>query len=359
MNASGAWRSIVFGSFLSLAALVYGQSPSERATGQSASPFIIRIDQSLLEPLRSQEIDHRAEVDQIVLGTRAVGESHTIGKIDVEMVSDHEDVKFNVKFHGRTQTRTTGYNGPALIYSRTRTDFVCTRQVTLDPDQGFVASPCKLQAETTLVYEGFGSSRQGLGSRLIARVAQRRANELHAAALQIAARDNREEVRRAFDDRLDRQLVSLNRELALVRYVNAALSQNSKPRLLARSGSNCIFIGLGRGNSLRPAMAPPQRDDAAPIEIWIHPAVLGDRARTMVRLMERLESRIVPDPSPLAVSHLSIGSEKDSTGPLGVEVYEGWIVVSLRGEEPILASIRKVREEAQPPAVSRVPLSQR
>ena len=143
-------------------------------TENPAYPLVIRIDHSALDPLEAREINHHGPVDSVVLGTHAVGESHTQGAISVLMIPDRNDASFDLSFQGRTHVSTVGANGPALICSHTDTDFVCTRQVSFHPRQGFVAVASTVVADTQLVYDGFGSSRGRLGRRLIGRVAERR-----------------------------------------------------------------------------------------------------------------------------------------------------------------------------------------
>src|SRR5581483_11987150 len=89
-----------------------------------AYPLVLRIDQLALDRLTAREIDDRGHVDHVVLGTHAVGKSHTQGLISVQMVPDRKDASVDVIFQGRTHASTVGAHGPALIYSHTDTDFV-------------------------------------------------------------------------------------------------------------------------------------------------------------------------------------------------------------------------------------------
>jgi hypothetical protein len=359
MNSQRAVAISVLLFTLIVPAALLGEPPKDvqLATAETAaatsllSPLVIRIDQSILEPLQSQDVDQKGRVDQVVLGTRAIGESHTIGKIDVAKMADRDDGAFTVKFTGQTATRTTGYNGPAIIYSRTHTDFVCTREVTFDPVKGFIAAPCQLQARTTLTYEGFGSSRSGLGSRLIARIAHRRADDAHAAAHQIAARDNREEIRKAFDDRLDRQLIAINKELAVVRYAAAILRPNSPPRLAARTCSGCILIGLAEEGSSRQLQAElPPNKEAAAMEVWLHPSLLGDQATLLVGLIESFENRVAPAASPLLVADLQSQAMEDKIKLYDLKLCGGWIVVAFG--ESAARPMLMAEDESQPQTVA-------
>src|SRR4051794_18686467 len=120
MNAQRT-RSILIFLWSAAAPLsVFAAPPIDNATVEKAegphSPLIVRIDESVLQPLQSQEINHVGRVDRVILGTRAIGDSHTTGKIDVDQVPGRDDGAFTVKFTGHTTSRTVGYNGPARIY---------------------------------------------------------------------------------------------------------------------------------------------------------------------------------------------------------------------------------------------------
>ena len=147
--------------------------PAARTTAPPAYPLVIRIDHIALELLSTNKVDEWGRVDDVVLGTHAVGKSHTQGSITGLMTPDRNDASFDIVFQGRTHSTTVGTNGPALIYSHTDTDFVCTRPITFHARQGFVAAPCKIVAHTNVVYDGFDSSRGRLGHRLISRIARR------------------------------------------------------------------------------------------------------------------------------------------------------------------------------------------
>ena len=235
-------------------------SPPAHATEHPAYPLVIRIDHSALAPLEAREINHRGRVDTVVLGTHAVGESHTRGAISVLMIPDRNDASFDLRFQGRTHVSTVGTNGPALIYSHTDTDFVCTRQISFHPRQGFVAVASTVVADTQLVYDGFGSSRGRLGRRLISRVAERRAGESQEEARQIAARDTEHKLLQAFDKRLNAQLTTMNQSMNVARYVNLFMGEASAMQLSARSSKDCIYVGVGhKGSPARLTAIPPRR----------------------------------------------------------------------------------------------------
>ena len=181
-------------------------SPNTATTERPAYPLVVRIDQTALNPLAAQEIKRRGRVDMVVLGTHAVGESRAQGAISVHLIPDRDEASFDLRFRGRTHSKAVGTNGPALIYCHADTGFACTRPVSFDPTRGFVAEAGTIVANTTLVFDGFGSSRGLLGRRLISCVAEQRTGELREQARQIAARDTEHKLLSAFDKQVNTQL---------------------------------------------------------------------------------------------------------------------------------------------------------
>ena len=308
-------------------------SPPAHTTEYPAYPLVIRIDHSVLDPLAAGEINHRGHVDSVVLGTHAVGESQTQGAISVLMISDRNDASFDLRFQGRTHVSTVGVNGPALIYSHTDTDFVCTRQMSFHPRRGFVAVASTVVADTQLVYDGFGSSRGRLGRRLISLVAERRAGESQEEARTIAARDTEHELLKAFDKRLNAQLTTLNQRINVARYMNLFMGGASAMQLSARSSKDCIYVGVGRkGSPARLTAIPPRRVAVAPIEIGVHSALLGGNLAKLLRLFEN--KTVLPQPSRQEILRALSIPDEESARIVDVSVHDGWFVFGLQNETP-------------------------
>jgi len=280
---------------------------SATGTAKPEFPLMVRIDDKALDPLREKNIQHRGRVDRIILGTRAIGTSSTTGAINVEIIPDRDDASFTIRCHGQTQTQTSGNNGPAIIRSRTFTEFECARRVVFDPRTGLVAGPTTMDARTTLVYDGFDTNR-GLGRRLITRVAERRANQQYELVRVIVQRDNMAEVRQAFDKHLDQQLASINAQLDIPRYVNLLFGPTSNLHLATHSCKDCILVGIGKGESpSRLVTQLPERTKSAPIEIWVHNSLFGESMVGLAAILEKIEDRILPAATKLQVVQLMLG----------------------------------------------------
>ena len=306
-------------------------SPAQLTTARPAYPLVIRIDQTALDPLTDREIHRRGRVDKVVMETHAIGESRTQGAISVLLTPDRDEASFDLGFRGWTHTSTVGTNGPALIYSHTDTNFVCTRPISFDPTQGFVAGTTTIVANTKLVYDGFGSARGGLGSRLISRVAERRAGESQEQARQIAARDNEQELRSAFDKRVNTQLAAMNQKLNIVLFKNLFVGDGPAVQLAARSSKDCIHIGIGKpGSPARLTAIPPRRELVAPIEIWVHSTMLGEPVTQPLPLVENKTG--LPQTLRTEILRALLGPPTEVGGLIDLAVYDGWIVIGLQNK---------------------------
>jgi hypothetical protein len=336
------------------------RSPAADATALPEYPLVIRVDHTELELLAANQVDEWGRVDQVMLGTHAVGKSHTQGAISVQMVPDRKDASFDVVFQGRTHVATVGTHGPALICSHTDTDFVCTRPITFHARGGFVAAECKILANTNVVFDGFGSSRGWLGHRLISRIARRRADESLGQVRQIAARLNEAELRKAFDKRLDTQLAAMNQKMNLVKYVNLFTGQDSV-QLATKSSKDWICIGVGpAGSAGRLTGNLPDRGVVAPIEIWVHQAILGD---PVAKFLHLAENTVIPQSSRSKVlTALAIG-EAEAAGIHEIAVCGDWLVLGLQNDPspnpPSAITQSAVSAPAKPLDASTLPHSER
>lgn len=339
---------LVCGLFLQVQVTVEGQerttapekSPDATPT-QPAFPLVVRIDDKALDPLREKDIRHQGPVERVILGTQAVGTCFTTGGINVKIVPREEEASIIIRFRGQTRTKTTGYNGPAIIYSHTDTEFECARQVVFQPRIGLVAGEPTIDARTALVYDGFDANRR-LGKRLISRVARQRAEEQHEEARAIAHQENTKGVCLAFEKKLDAQLASINRQLDIARYVNALFGPTSQPRLVTGSCSDCILVGFGNEqSSQRLVDLLPAREKTSPIEIWVHSSLLGERFANVAAVAEKFEDHVLPSAAQLQILQVILGPSPAAETSLKVNFEKGWVVLGLPSDQhtPLTATL--------------------
>jgi hypothetical protein len=318
-----------------------GASTADQAKGP-AYPLVVRIDQRALESMAAQKIDQRDKIDMTVLGTHTVGNSRTRGAISVESIPDQDDASFDLVLRGSTRARTTGTNGPALIYSHADTNFVCERPITFDASKGFVAGASKVTSKTKLTYDGFGSSRGVLGRQLISRVAEKRAGGVKNEAERIAARTNERGVLAAFDKAVNAQLASMNKKLNIALYKNMFLGEGNPVQLAARSSEECIHIGIGHeGDPAQLTEIPPRRETTAPFEIWIHLSNPAEPVGKLVNLQK--DTGLLPEALAHEIRQILLVPNSESGKFIDLAVQDGWIVLGLRSETLEVAQTAKRR----------------
>jgi hypothetical protein len=292
-------------------------------------PLVVRVDKSALQPYTDSERDQDFPVDKWVLGAHAVGDSRTVGQVRGELLPDSQEASFDIVFRGHTVSNTASRNDPAIVYSRTFTNFVLRQRIVFDPREGFmmVGEPT-VEGDTKLVYDRFASTRQ-LGRRIITRIAQRQAEKLREPARRIADRDNKQEVRDHFAAEVSKQVKAANEGLGIVNYVNEFLGKDSKLQLHAKSTPDFIYIGLGtEGEKYAPMVEmPAPRGKPAPIEFWVHSSILSAPVATVIKLL-------TPDmPLPLLAQTNILGAlSAPLAGPatqIDVDLRDGWLVLGL------------------------------
>ena len=314
-------------------------SPRAISAKDPVYPLVIRIDHTALASLEASSVDDRSRVDRIVLGTHAVGESRTRGVISVHMVPNADAASFDVSFKGQVHVCTVGTNGPALIYSHSDTDFLCTRRISFDPQQGFISGTSTLNADTQLVYDDFGSSRGRLGRRLISRTAERRADGSHEEARQIAARDTSQELLKTFDERLNARLATMNKTANVSGLVKLLMAEGSSLQLSARSTEDCVYVGVGReGGPAKLNAIPPRCRTATPIEIGVQTSVFGGQ---VAKLLSAFKNDALSQHSRQAILRALLIPKEEAAGIADVGVQEGWLVLGLQAPAPTSSTVRR------------------
>src|SRR5262245_21408389 len=164
------------------------EPPAARAGEQvPAHRVVLRLSEGMLNSLwGNQWIDRQADVRDNILGTSIYGRARVVGASRVQLAESPDQARFQMLFQGTAYSRTTGYNGPAIIYSRAVTAFTATKQIVAEAGDGFRAWPSQVWARTQTFVEGIGSTRGGLVGRIVQRRAARSEAELHAEATEIA-----------------------------------------------------------------------------------------------------------------------------------------------------------------------------
>lgn len=174
-------------------------------------PVVFRVsDVTLNAFLSDEDFDRETDVRDVILGTSIRGRARILGKPGVQLVESSDQATFYITCNGTVNSRTTGYNGPAIIYSRSVTNFTATKRVIFEAGKGFIGLPSQVTAHTQTFVEGIGSTRRGLIGRIVCRRAAKIEAERHAEATEIARQKVERRIAAAFEKQSEERLARLS-----------------------------------------------------------------------------------------------------------------------------------------------------
>jgi len=268
----------------------------EQATAKSendlpAHRVVFRVSEDVLNSLLgNNDIDRQTNVRDVILGTTIYGTARVVGKPGIQLIEKPDQATFHLTFQGTAQSRTTGYNGPAIIYSRTVTTFSATKQVVFEPGQGFRALPAQVTAQTRVFLEGIGSQRGGLIGRIVRRRAGQIAEERRPLTTEIARQKAEQRIAFALDRGGEERLARLN-GMAQFRSTLAALLMpvaNGQPKYACCTTPYYVQIATnfgGGGSAIELPVATSADADGPAVEIWVHDSLGGERVANALDLL--------------------------------------------------------------------------
>jgi hypothetical protein len=304
---------------------------------------VLRLSEDLFTSFVDRDVDELTPVQDVILQTPVVGTARTTGRPWVDLVPHDSQAAFEVVFEGTTVSRTVGRNGPAVIYSRTTTQFRATKQVLFDPGRGFYALPAEVQANTQLVTEGIGTTtRCRLISRLVRRRAWREVQAKHGEALAIVHGKAEHRVRSVFNEQLEKGLARLNRASDLRGTTVALLAAASEPRYMCCSTDRYVQIAASAGQRDALTIVLPAADHlGSPIQVWIHQSLGGpqiastltrlDRGRTGIRELARFSQSAAAALVGVELAAMANGSGSEPPA-VDFTTVEDWIVIEIAQE---------------------------
>jgi len=269
--------------------MAQGQDPPP-ADEPCSHRVVVRLSDQLLNSLMTKGFSRETEVRDVILGTQIYGRARIDAQPGVTLAECPDQATFQVTVEGTAHSRSTGYNGPAIIYSRSVTTFTATKQVIFEPGRGFYALPPKVVARTQTFTDGVGSSRGGIVGRVVRRKAGQQVAARHAESQEIARQKAEQRIAIAFDRHMEQRLARLNRAAEFRSLVIAALrpSGSGEPKYACCSTPKYLQIATNFGDG-GPAIELPVKGSAsqaaAPVEVWLHHSLVGDRLGVALQLL--------------------------------------------------------------------------
>ncbi|MEQ8790507.1 MAG: hypothetical protein RIC55_29695 [Pirellulaceae bacterium] len=244
----------------------------------SLALVVVRVTQPTLKSMFERDVQTVIDVDDFILGTDVRGKSKLDAELTLQLKPDDECAAFDAILRGTVTSRTTGYNGPAVINSQAVTRFAAAKRISFEDECGFCAAPPRIKTETRLTNCGVGSQLPGIRGMIVRCVARRRVADSHSQARAIAERNASQRILAEFDKRVETALAKLN-DRTLVQQL--ARRPDSLEFLWARTittSHDCVQISWGPVDEAEGYIAPAIPTDLLPrckFDVWIHDSLAG------------------------------------------------------------------------------------
>ncbi len=289
----------------------------------------------------TRPVDYKAPVRDVILGTRIQGTGHTVGEVNVELVPDPRRGLIDVMFSGVTRTKSTGYNGPAIIYSTGVTRTGTRKRLWID-DNGLHGLPAASNAVTETRITGV-RSRRGRGG-VVERQARQRAAEQKSQAELIAARHAEQRVNTRVDKQAG-QLIRRANEAFVEKFREPLLRRKLYPERLCFSTTKealHVVALQADASQLAAPSAPPKLIEPGDLAIRIHQSMIDNLAgrvlagmtfhdeylqATIIEVLGELPERLKPeeDQQPWAITFAR-------QQPITVTFAQNRLILTMRGQ---------------------------
>jgi len=257
-----------------------GQSPEVIATVRArfAQPnLLVRVTAPLLAAGIERPIDETAPVRDVIRGTTVRGTGRTEGHVSVALIPDPEKAVIETRLSATNNSRTTGYNGPALIYTRGKTSLEGVKRLMADAD-GVRSSPAKSEARTSTRFTGFGSTKNGFVGRFVERIAARKAPKEKYASERVAERHAERDLNERLDEEAGEFVERGNREF-LDKFRNPLLRRDAFPAQLKLSTTSDFLQVVALADApccLGAPTAAPEILGEPDLVVRVHESLVGN-----------------------------------------------------------------------------------
>jgi hypothetical protein len=215
----------------------------------------------------------------VILGTYISGPATTDARLTAQTASSGEAARIDFLLQGNVHSNTVGRNGPVQIYSSAVTPFHSFKSIYFDR-YGFRDQSACTNASTCSDIHCIQPVKSGIGSRLVEKIAWKRASQQKGQAEAVAADHAEVRISRSFNDRLASLLaeaqVNYNRNFRL-----PLVRRNEFPQLFdVRSTSDGITLTMLQANraQLGAASPPPQPQGRYDMSLAMHESLANNLA---------------------------------------------------------------------------------
>jgi hypothetical protein len=276
----------------------------------SPAPIVVRarLSKEYLADYVERSVDRTKEVRDVILGTRIVGESRTVGKTRLVLHDNDNHATGEVIFEGTVHAKTLGRNGPARLNYVSDSRFQARKRILIG-DSGLHTKPATADAPTKLTLTGVRTTLPGLRGRIAQRIATRRAGQSRFAANAVASDHTAEDVRHDLDSKLNEAVVKVQNALKL--RLESLRPDDIDNDLLVRSRSTSEFIEV--------AVCHPTATSEEVDALLAEPLIVEGDPHIAVRIHRSAAARLVSNSGgssavlPL-VGHIFVGGSDPAIG---------------------------------------------
>ena len=281
------------------------QSPAGAAAARAVRARYCRqnvaaqVSGRLINALLAQQVDERQFLTDIILGTYTHGPAFTSGRVSFATVPNRDQAVLEVHLQGLTLCpANVAQKRQVTLYSTASTSISATKRVHLN-DQGLDLTPTVARCSTSAQIQDVAAS-----SRLVERLAWRRAHKLLPEAEAAAARKAEAHSSAKLDERADAALGGIN-DLYLRQIRAPLIRQDALPLLKFWTDRQHLRLALSQHNDrqLAPAGPVPQFPGGYDLGLAAHESMIENFCESM------LGGATVKDKAFLDMMNLLTGSQ--------------------------------------------------
>ncbi len=263
-----------------------GHSPqlAQTVRQQLSHPNLrVHVAAPMITAASARPVSRVQPVSDYILGTSISGTANTSATVQARPVASMDRARIDLVLRGTALSNTIGVNGPVCIYANGCTEYSASRAVYLTRE-GLAAGSASADASTRSNIRSIRSRRQGIGSRLIERVAWKRAGQQKGQAERIASAHAEQRIATEFTreslDQLSQGQRDFEQQLKL-----PLLRRDEYPEYL-RTWSTSDGIGLeilqaSTAQIGAPTVAPPI-DEETDLALRVHESYFNNLAAGML-----------------------------------------------------------------------------
>lgn len=229
--------------------------------------LMIQVNGKWISDSSQRPVDVHEPVREWILGTDVRGKGHIVGSSTLRLVPSKEQAIFAITVEGVLESDTVGYNGPARIYSHSKTPFVAQKLIQLSP-YGFEDKPASCDATAHTDIQDVDVTCR---SQCVEKIAWRRTFQQKPAAEREAAWKAERRIARRVDSEAASRLTEAQSQY-LQKIREPLLERDLFPDLFSTSTTEEVFqVALRQlGHSGLAAATPAPEAPEGAIVVQVH-----------------------------------------------------------------------------------------